>query len=254
MINYERLLEEATEIAEGAAQVALSYFRKSALLIEVKKDLSPVTIADRKTEQRIREELEKRFPEHGIIGEELGSKTEDAEFVWTIDPIDGTRSFVRGIPLFGTLLGLLCKGEPVLGVMVLPALDETYMAAKDQGAYCNGQRLHVSTTTKLETAVIACGDICVFEQAGKKTYHSNLVEQAELVRGYSDCFGHSLVIRGAVDAMIDPIVSPWDIIPVACLIREAGGEYFDFEGENTVRGSSFISCAPGLRKPLLQLG
>src|ERR1700750_2908714 len=129
MLDYEMLLEEATDIDDRASKIALSYCRQ-ALLIEMKENHTPVTIADKKTEEMIRKELGKSFPDHGIIGEEFGEEGADKEFTWTIDPIDGTRSFIRGIPLFGTLLGLLRNNEPVIGVMVLPAINETYVAAQ----------------------------------------------------------------------------------------------------------------------------
>jgi histidinol-phosphatase len=253
MLDYESLLEEAADIAERASKIALSYFRQ-ALLIEMKENHTPVTIADKKTEEMIREEISQSFPDHGIIGEEFGVHLNNADYIWTIDPIDGTRSFIRGIPLFGTLLGLLEKGEPVLGVMVLPALEETYTAGKGLGAFCDGIQLHVSATKSLESALVSCGDVSCFGAIGKKDYLNRLLERAELVRGYTDCFGHSLVIRGAIDAMVDPIVSPWDVVPLACLIREAGGDYFTFEGDTTHAGRSFISCTPALRNELLGLG
>jgi histidinol phosphatase-like enzyme (inositol monophosphatase family) len=253
MLDYELVLEEAADIAERASKIALSYFRQ-ALLIEMKENHTPVTIADKKTEEMIREELSQVFPNHGILGEEFGEQGSDSDYVWTVDPIDGTRSFIRGIPLFGTLLGLLERGEPVIGVMVLPALDETYLAAKGMGAFCDGVQLHVSATQTLESSVISCGDYPCFEAIGKKHYLQKLMERAELVRGYTDCFGHSLLLRGAVDAMVDPVVSPWDVAPLACLVREAGGDYFTFEGERTHAGKSFISCTPALRDELLKLG
>ena len=253
MLDLEEILDEATQIAERASMIALSYFRQ-ALLIEMKENHTPVTIADKKTEEMIRSELQKTFPGHGIIGEEFGEEGSDAEYVWTIDPIDGTRSFIRGIPLFGTLLGLMRRGEPVVGVMVLPALDETYIAAKGLGAYCDGIQLHVSSTAALGNAIVSCGDVSCFEAAGKRQYLNRLMDQAETVRGYTDCFGHALVLRGAIDAMVDPVVSPWDVAPLACLIEEAGGEYFNFEGVRAHDRNNFISCTPGLRDELLKLG
>ncbi|MEZ4751309.1 MAG: inositol monophosphatase family protein [Bdellovibrionota bacterium] len=252
MSEYSEFLPEAVRIAEEASAIAASYFRQ-AILIETKADQSPVTIADKKGEEHIRKELGKRFPGHGILGEEFGTEALDADFVWTIDPIDGTRSFIRGIPLFGTLLGLLHRRRVVLGIMVLPILQETYTAVLGKGTFCNDQRLHVSPTQTLENAVVSIGDVNCFEKAGKMAYMHQIMEKAELARGYTDCFGHSLLLRGAVDAMIDPVVAPWDVIPIACLVREAGGEFFDFDGGQTLETSSFISCAPGLKQALLNL-
>lgn len=253
MTPYADILEEATEIVERGSRVALSYFRQ-ALLIESKPDKSPVTIADKKTEEAIRSELTKAFPDHGIVGEEFGEEAANRDFVWTIDPIDGTRSFIRGIPLFGTLVALLERGEPVLGIAVLPALDETYVAGKGLGAFCDGLPLHVSNTHALDGAFVCCGDSNAFEAAGKRRYQEELFRRSELVRGYSDCFGHTLVLRGAIDAMIDPVVSIWDIAPLVCLIQEAGGVYFGFDGTSSVQNKSFITCNPALRDQLLKLG
>ena len=251
MLDYELVLEEAADIAERASKVALSF--RQALLIEMKENHTPVTIADKKTEEMIREELSRAFPNHGILGEEFGEAISDSDYVWTIDPIDGTRSFIRGIPLWGTLLGLVERGEPVVGIMVLPVLGETYVAAKGMGAFCDGTQLHVSATQTLDAAVVSSGDVACFQAIGKKNYLLKLMERAELVRGYTDCFGHSLLLRGGVDAMMNPVVSPWDVAPLACLVQEANGEYFTFEGEKTHAGKSFISCAPALKEELLKL-
>lgn len=253
MAEINILLEEATRIAESASKIALSYFRHS-ILIEMKENHTPVTIADKKTEEMIRSELEALFPTHGILGEEFGPQGEKSEFVWTVDPIDGTRSFIRGIPLFGTLIGLLQRGEPIVGVMVLPALHETYAAAKGLGTFCNGTQLRVSATSSIEAAILSIGDVSCFEAAGKSAVLKAAMTRAELCRGYTDCFGHSLVMRGAVDAMIDPIVNVWDVAPLACLIREAGGDYCSLDGVRTCEGDSFMSFSPGLKNDLMRLG
>ncbi len=252
MNPYESYLNAAIEIAEKASKVAVSYFRQ-ALLIEMKENQTPVTIADKKTEETIRMDLKELFPDHGIVGEELGSQPTASEYLWTIDPIDGTRSFIRGIPLFGTLMALLRKGKPVVGVMVLPVLEETYFAAEGMGTFCNGTRLHVSTTKSLGSALVSCGDINCFEDSGRVDYLDKLQKNAGIVRGYTDCFGHSLVLRGAVDAMVDPVVWVWDVAPLAVLVSEAGGDYFTLDGERTHMGKSFVSATPALKKELVGL-
>ena len=253
MSTYAELVQEVVHITENAARMALHYFRQP-LLIEMKENHTPVTVADKKTEEYIRGELEKRFPEMGILGEEFGELSRKSDMVWTIDPIDGTRSFIRGIPLFGTLVGLLHRGRPVLGVMVLPALEETYFAAEGTGTFCNGHQLRVSPTVSLEAAVVSYGDTNCFEDAGKIAMLKNTIDKAHLARGYTDCFGHALVIRGAVDAMIDPVVSIWDVAPIACLVEEAGGAWFSFNGTEDLRETSFISCTPALKRQILELG
>ncbi len=252
MNELESILNTATQIAEQAAEIAQSYFRQ-AILIEMKENMTPVTVADKKTEEFIRKELASAFPGFGICGEEFGEEGKEQELVWTVDPIDGTKSFIKGIPLFGTLLGLLQHGEPIMGVMVLPALKETYTAAKDLGTYCNGHQLHVSQKTSLESSFVSIGDIDCFEASRQTKGLHRLLDKAEFVRGYTDCFGHSCVMRGGIDAMIDPVVSLWDIAPLACLIKEAGGEYFSLGGSETIHETSFITCGPGLKKEILSI-
>lgn len=252
MDNLEDILEAATDIAEEAAHLAYSYFRQP-ILIEMKENQTPVTVADKKTEEFIRKSLLNAFPGFGILGEELGEESTHNQYVWTVDPIDGTRSFIRGIPLFGTLIGLLDRGEPIGGIMVLPALEETYWAGADLGAYCNGHQIHVSQAHDLRSSVLGVGDVYAFKEAKQDKLFRTLTEKTEICRGYTDCFGHSLVIRGALDAMVDPVISIWDIAPLACLVEEAGGEYFDFQGERTIQGKTFITCGPSLKEEILSL-
>jgi histidinol-phosphatase len=252
MTDLEDILENAIDIAEEAADLAFSYFRQP-ILIEMKENQTPVTVADKKTEEFIRKALLEDFPGFGILGEELGEESIQNQYVWTVDPIDGTRSFIRGIPLFGTLIGLLDRGKPIGGIMVLPALEETYWAGTGMGTFCNGHQIHVSQAQKIESSLVSVGDVYAFQEAGKENVFKTLSQKTEICRGYTDCFGHSLVMRGAMDAMIDPVVSIWDIAPLACMIEEAGGEYFDFHGEKTIQSKSFITCGPGLKKELLAL-
>lgn len=247
---FAELLHAAIDIAETASEVAKSYFR-GALLIEIKDNQTPVTIADKKTEEAIRKELEHRFPEHGIVGEEFGhAPQEKSELTWTIDPIDGTRSFIRGIPLWGTLLGCLHRGEPVVGVMVLPMLGETYAAAKGMGAQCNGTPIHVSPVGKFESSIVSVGDRSCFKSEHALKALERLEEEAELVRTYTDCFGHALVARGGLDAMVDPMVSVWDVAPIACIVEEAGGRYGNFAGERTVHDTTFVTCGREISEAL----
>lgn len=248
---FLELTDRAIDIAERASKIALSHFRH-AMLIEIKENQTPVTIADKKTEEMIRMELEAAFPDWGIIGEEFGDLSKKSDFIWTIDPIDGTRSFIRGIPLWGTLLGLLHKGEPIVGVMVMPAINETYAAGKELGTRCNGVQIHASNTKSIESAFVSVGDVPCFEDTGRKKMLERLIEQSEVTRGYTDCFGHSMMLRGAVDAMIDPAVSIWDVAPIACLVKEAGGDYCDFEGNRSFTSKTFMSFTPALKADLLK--
>jgi len=250
-MDLQVILPMAVDIAEEASEIAYSYFRKK-ILIETKQDLSPVTMADKSTEEFIRQKLKNAFPSCGILGEEFGLENGDFEYVWTVDPIDGTRSFIRGIPLFGTLLGLLHKGIPVLGVVVLPAIEETYWAGHQLGAFCNGVAIRVSTIHTLGNAMVGCADISAFRETKRLPMLNHLMEKTELLRGYTDCFGHVMVARGALDAMVDPVVAPWDVVPLACLITEAGGQYSDCNGDPGYQ-KSFMTFTSGLRKDLFDL-
>ncbi|MFM8314966.1 MAG: inositol monophosphatase family protein, partial [Deltaproteobacteria bacterium] len=165
MNELESILNRATDIAESASEIALSYFRQ-AILIEMKDNMTPVTVADKKTEENIRRELALSFTGFGICGEEFGDEGREQELVWTVDPIDGTKSFIKGIPLFGTLIGLLQHGTPIAGIMVLPALRETYTAAQGLGTFCNGHQIHVSQKSNVESSFISVGDVDCFEASG----------------------------------------------------------------------------------------
>ncbi len=238
----ESWIKKAVQVAQIGAKVAHSYFRQT-LVIEMKENDTPVTQADKRAEMAIREELARFFPGHGILGEELGAENQSSPFVWTIDPIDGTRSFIRGIPLYGTLLGLLYDNEPVLGVMVLPGLGETYYAAKERGAFCNGSPIRVSNSGVLETAFVSCGDWDYFERAGTSNSYLKLLKGSGSCRMLTDCASHAWVARGALDGMIDPAVMPWDVVPIACLVKEAGGVYGDFFGNESWNSGHFITAA-----------
>lgn len=250
--DYDAIIEEAIPIVEAAAKIALGYFRKT-VLIEMKENLTPVTIADKKTEEFLRNELTSTFSGFGLIGEEFGEEDSKAEMVWTLDPIDGTLSFLRGIPLFGTLVGLLHKGEPVGGIVVLPALGETYSSAKGSGTYCDGHQLHVSNKDSIKTGFISVGDISWFDKAGRRNVLKHIQNDAEFCRGYTDCFAHALVARGALDAMIDPGINIWDVAPLASLVEEAGGEYFDFDGKRTILSGTFVTSSSHLKEDILKI-
>lgn len=253
-LSYLDLARQAAAITERAARLTLSYFR-TPLDVAIKADRSPVTSADRRAEEAMRKDLRRAFPDWGILGEEMGLEERGSEYLWTVDPLDGTRSFIRGVPLFGTLLGLLHRGEPVLGVMILPALDETYVAVRGHGATCNGVPVRVASCRRLGEAAVSCGDLDRFREVDQQPLFTALSERAATLRTYTDCFGHALVLRGAFHAMVDPAVAPWDVVPIACLVREAGGVAFTFGGDTVFHRPrlSFISCAPNLREPLMQL-
>lgn len=227
----------------------LKYYRKD-MAVETKSDQSPVTLADRKAEEMLRRRIERWFPEHGIIGEEFGTEDEDREWVWTIDPIDGTRSFIRGLPLFATLLALLHRGRPVMGILCLPALGETAWAVKGHGAWEGGERLRVSAQPRLKGATLATGDIYCFRARGQMRLWRRLEKSGTLLRTYPDAFGHLMAVRGVVDAMVDPWAFIWDFAPCQILAEEAGGVFTNFSGRKTDlrAGSALVGNARIVRE------
>ncbi len=219
-------LDHALRAAEAACDLAraeiLPRFRR--VPVEQKGDGSPVTEADRAAERAMREHLRRATPEFAILGEEYGTEgAPGGRPTWVVDPIDGTRGFARGIPLFATLVALVVEGEPVLGVIDLPALGERIRGARGRGAWRGEERLRVSTETDLRRALISHGDPFCFDLAGRRAAFTRLAAELPLLRGYTDAFGHALVIAGSVDAMVDLSLSPWDVAATECLVPEAGG-------------------------------
>ncbi len=224
-----KVKDQALSFMKPATSEVLKWYR-GQLKVDLKSDSSPVTIADRNAEEILRKKLSKHFPGHGIIGEEFGNHNADAEWVWTIDPVDGTRSFVRGLPLFASMIALLHKGEPVLGVIELPALGETAWAVKGKGAFINGKQVKMSQQKRLQGAFIAVADHYCFRQQKFTSLLNKLNKEAGIVRTYPDAFGHLMAIRGAVDVMVDPLAKIWDYAPCKILAQEAGGQFANFSG------------------------
>jgi len=222
-------LERAAAAAERACDLArkeiMSRFRDVA--VEWKGDGTPVTEADRAAERVIREVLSEAFPEFGMLGEEYGESEGEAEKDgaprWIIDPIDGTISFARGIPLFGTLIALVEEGESVLGVIDLPALDERYVGWTGSGCRRNGAAVHASEQSDLSRSIVSLSDPICFDWAKQRPLFERVQRESPLVRGYTDAFGHALTLTGALDVMVDCHLNPWDAAATQLLAREAGG-------------------------------
>ena len=227
-MNLSELLQVAVQAVQEPAEVILNYFNQTSLVVDRKSDHSPVTEADREAEQRIRERLETYVSGASIdiLGEEHGLTGTGARFRWTIDPIDGTRSFVRGIPLFGTIVALedMVAQHALVGVIHLPVLNKTYSAARGLGSWCNGKPIKVSLQENLKDSIISVGDPLQFAHANCVEMFHRLGELCSCLRGYTDCFGHTLVARGSLDAMLDPDLNPWDVLATQVLVEEAGGK------------------------------
>jgi histidinol-phosphatase len=247
------LLDFAVDAAFQAGRLALSYFQ-TGIEVDRKPDLSPVTAADRAGEALLRKRIEERFPRHAIVGEEMGEKaaSNDSDHRWILDPIDGTRSFVRGVPLFGVLVGLEIAGEPVVGVCYLPALDEMVAAASGEGCRWNGRLARVSVVDSLPEALLS-----LTEPGSLQGEHRGLFERLNgsvgTIRGYGDCYGHVLVATGRCEIMLDPVMNLWDCAALLPIVEQAGGSFTDWNGRRTIDGGSAISTNGALLSPLLAL-
>ncbi len=235
----DRRLEVAIAAAKAAGEVALRYFR-TALQVERKQDHSPVTIADREAEQRAVAVLREAFPEHGILGEEFGEQG-GAGARWIIDPIDGTKSFIRGIPFFATLIALEEDGEITTGAIYAPALDDLLYAQKGHGAFDERGRLHVSSVATLSRSMLVFGGASALRGHGYWAAYERLVDRSDRQRAYGDYFGYTFVARGQAEAMVDVDLKPWDLAALKILIEEAGGRFTDFTGRATPFGGNAIA-------------
>jgi histidinol-phosphatase len=239
------LLEATQELARRAGGVALRHFR-SALTVEAKIDGSPVTIADRSAEETAREWITRRFPTDGILGEEFGAHLPAAKRRWLIDPVDGTKTFVRGVPLWGTLIAV-CEEENVLaGAAFFPAVDEIVGAAPGLGCWWNGSRAQVSNVGQVEAATVLTTDAQFRRSPERRERWQRLAEGAAISRTWGDCYGYLLVATGRAEVMVDGIVAPWDAAALLPVITEAGGVFTDWNGRPTAFGGSIVATNAAL--------
>ena len=248
MSELSERLDFAVRAAIEAGAVTMRYFRSPSLAVEAKPDRSPVTNADKEAEELLRGHIAREFPEDGIVGEEFGVQDGSSEYTWYLDPIDGTQSFFRGIPMFGTMVGLEGGGEAVAGVIVFPAMKEMVFAGKGLGAWwCDDlsprdrKKASVSKVSRLSEACLAANSAIGFGRIGKEAAYRKLSAAAGVSRGYPDCYGHYLVATGRIEIMIDPVVNAWDNAPLKPIMEEAGGRFTDLEGNATIHGGSGIS-------------
>lgn len=218
------------ELADAAGVIALRYFR-AALPVDEKDDRSPVTEADRQIELRLREMIMSRYPQHGIIGEEFGPYQPQAEFVWVIDPIDGTRSFITGRPLFGTIIGLLHQGQPLLGLVDQAYTKERWLGRQGQWATFNGAPIHVASPRRLEQARLYTGSVGMFDD-GRIEQFLLLSRRAKVVQYYCDCYAYALLSMGWVDAVVEQRLKLYDVAGLVPIITGAGGLVCDWQGQS----------------------
>ena len=250
--DLDTLHDLAIEIARKGGKQTLVYY-KQPLDVERKSDDSPVTIADREAESIMREAIQKQFPDHGIIGEEYGQTNESCDIQWILDPIDGTKSFIHGIPLYTTLIGILVKNEPVIGVIYAPALDELCEAAKGKGARLNGKSCSVRKCKHLSDASFLSTDVTMAPAAGYGKAFNTLIEKSRIHRTWGDAYGHMMVAVGRADLMFDPELNIWDAAPLLPVLREVGGVFCDTSGNETIQSGNGFSCSRELLPEVLEM-
>jgi len=235
-----QLREFAVELARGAGDITLKYFRRRPET-STKTDGSYVTIADREAEAYVRRQIAERFPDDGILGEEEGESPGRSGRRWIVDPIDGTFAFVHGVPFYGVLIGLEIEGEPSVGVINIPALDEIVSAAKGVGCFFNGERARVSETAQLADALLLSTDFRSAERYGFGRAVELMQGRAKASRTWGDCYGYVLVATGRADVMLDPVMNLWDCAALSPIIEEAGGTFTDWRGVSTINGGNAIA-------------
>jgi len=235
-------LKTAIEAAQ-AAQLVIDKYYAGEFEVEIKPDQSPVTIADVETEETIKRIILNAFPDHGFFGEETGKVNEDADYNWLIDPIDGTKSFVRGYPFFSTQIALMYKGELIVGVSNAPGFKEMAYAEKGQGAWLNGEKIQVSDIQELSKSTLSLGNIATI--AGKPQWQTlgGLIQDVHRIRGYGDFYHYHLLASGKIDIIIESDVNILDIAALSVIVNEAGGCFTDLSGNVlTLDTTTVLAC------------
>jgi myo-inositol-1(or 4)-monophosphatase len=252
-VDLSGYLDFAAQTAYEAGRLTLGYFRTEAARPDWKADETPVTAADREAERLIRARISKEYPDHAVVGEEYGEEGESSHR-WILDPIDGTKAFVRGVPLYAVLIGLEIEDVCEVGTAYFPALDEMLCAATGLGCRLNGRRTKVSETRTLGDGVVCFTDYKSFGKHGREEEFVRLASASGGARGWSDAYGHALVATGRADLMLDPALNPWDCAPFPPILREAGGYFGDWSGnEGTIYANEGISTTRGLLPEVLRL-
>ena len=239
-------LELALELAREAGRITMEYFRRDDLAVERKADDSPVTVADRRTEEHLRRRIAEAICEDGILGEEFPERPGSSGYRWILDPIDGTKSFIHGVPLFGTMVAVEHDGRGVVGVILIPALDECVYAAQGQGAWYTVQgqsrrRARVSTRSRLGEGLFLTSEVANFSTAQRRDVYDRLESASRLARSWGDCYGYLMVATGRAELMVDPIMNVWDAAAVQPILEEAGGTFSDWQGRPTIHSGQGVA-------------
>lgn len=246
------MIEFATELARAAGRIIVEHFRSGAIAVDTKPDGSIVTAADRGAEELLRTMIKEEHPDHGIVGEEFGAENTEAEHVWTLDPIDGTISFVSGVPLFGTLIGLLEEGQPVLGVIYQPILDELMIGTEGRTTL-NDRVVGIRHCDSIADATLLTTDPNLVDRFQDPARFDDLRRRAAMTRTWGDCYGYLMLASGRADIMADPVMNRWDLIPLIPIVRGAGGVITDWHGDDPVDGNSIVAAGPDLHPQVLSI-
>ncbi len=255
--EVQRRLELARRLAHQAGQVTLRYFRAGDLHVEQKDDASPVTAADREAEQLLRQQIALAFPEDAICGEEFGAQEGSSPFTWVLDPIDGTKSFIHGVPLYGTLIGLLHQQRPAAGVIHVPALEETVWGTPEAGSWYSRpgsepQPCRLRRCEQLDQATLLTSEVEGFVATGTFDALERLASATRITRTWGDCYGYLLLATGRADVMLDPRMHLWDAVAVMAVIQGAGGRFTDWHGRACADGGNGLATSAALLPAVLQ--
>jgi len=251
-------LEFAVEVAAEAGELILRHYHDADLAVEHKPDDSPVTAADRESEQLIRDRVARSWPGDGVLGEEFDETPGSSGYRWILDPVDGTKSFIHHVPLFGTLIGLEHRGVMVAGVCRMPALDEVVYGGVGLGAWWQRgseepRVARVSTVARLQEALFSTTTITGWRTTGLQAVFDRLCAAAGLVRGWSDCYGHLLVATGRADVMVDPQMNAWDAAAFLPILEAAGGHFVTLDGRAVIDGGNGLSVNAAIRDEVLEV-
>ena len=238
-------------LAQASAEVIRPYFAAPDLVIELKADATPVTVADRKGERVMRDLIERVYPDHGIMGEEYGSLRREAEYVWVLDPIDGTKAFAAGCPLFGTLICLQWMGQPVIGAIHQPVMSQ-FLIGDGSQTTLNGHPVRVRSQPNIDDALLLTTDLDTPCQYQSTAGWRKLVARAAAVRTWGDCYGYLLLACGGADIMADAIMSPWDLAALIPIVEGAGGLITDWQGNVPVKANSIVAAGRELHAQVIE--
>ena len=250
-MNLQYLIPFLQLLSIESSKIIKKYFRQP-LSVENKSDYSPVTIADKLAEEKMREIIVKEFPSHGIIGEEFGNHNPDAEYVWVLDPIDGTKSFISGALSFGTLIALMKNGKSIIGVINHPILNE-FLIGDNKLAFLNDSQVKIRNCNSISEATLLTTDHLNIQKYQNKNGFENLTTKVKLYRNWGDCYGYYLLATGFADIMIDPIMSIWDSMALIPIINGAGGAITDYQGNDPTIGNSIVASSKEIHSAVIKL-